>query len=393
MAPPSIPFSSIRCTMGWPVSLSKYTLFWGRKSPPASPRQPSRLEVLPPELLLCITDFLEKPDIVCLGLCRHHLLDVIGKQCLSVTERDNPLKSAILMRIDRDLPHLFYCAYCTKLHRIKDVPHPTSRSKTSRHPCPDMELLFSRGLYIPENLWTIFGGRFAPILYAFRHCHLAVVMKNHYHGHRYKTQDFTVKSLSYLAVENSVLDRAIATLLSVEGRVCSLEQNCSTLVLQTQQWVLFHDKPGIDDMFKRLGWVSICRHKEMGSFNASEVCEVCSTIPSWHCYEPEILCCSRCSNESQINIRDCGTDGTAVVLTRWLDMGAGLDINEPKWQQKITCDVAECGWETKCSGDLSRLFQDAADPAQREDTDLTDRNQAYLVRKRRRHLLPGCAQN
>ncbi|OJJ06237.1 hypothetical protein ASPVEDRAFT_315774 [Aspergillus versicolor CBS 583.65] len=380
--------------MGWPVSSLKFPRLWGLKSPPASPRQPSRLEILPPELLLCIKDCLEKPDIVCLSLCSHHLLDVIGKRCLSLTDGDNQLKPAILMRVDRDLPHLFYCPYCTKLHRIKDIPHPTLRSKKIRRPCPDMGLPFSRGLYIPENLWTFLGGRFSPMLYAFRHCHLAAVMKNHYHGYRHTPQGLTVKWLSYMAVENSVLDRAITTLLSVEGRVCSLEQNCSTLVLQTQQWVLFHDTPGIQDIFKRLGWVFICRHKEMGSLNVSEVCDVCSTIPSWHAYEPEYLCCPRCRNESQIKIRDCGTDGTAVVITKWLDMGAGLDINDPKWQQKITCDISGCGWETKGSGDLSRLFRDAADPAQRDNTDPTDRNQAYLVRRqRRRHFLPGCSQN
>lgn len=120
--------------MGWPVSSLKYPRLWGLKSPPASPRQPSRLEILPPELLLCIKDCLEEPDIVCLSLCSHHLLGVIGKQCLSLADGDNQLKPAILMRVGRDLPHLFYCPYCTKLHRIKDIPHPTLRSKRSVTP-------------------------------------------------------------------------------------------------------------------------------------------------------------------------------------------------------------------------------------------------------------------
>ncbi|KAL3468078.1 hypothetical protein BJX64DRAFT_246838, partial [Aspergillus heterothallicus] len=49
------------------------------------------------------------------------------------------------------------------------------------------------------------------------------------------------------------------------------------------------------------------------------------------------LMCPVCGVEFQISIQNCGLQGKAVVVTRWMDLGAGLELNDPKWL-RITKD-------------------------------------------------------
>ncbi|PYI17644.1 hypothetical protein BO99DRAFT_434360 [Aspergillus violaceofuscus CBS 115571] len=48
--------------------------------------------------------------------------------------------------------------------------------------------------------------------------------------------------------------------------------------------------------------------------------------------------CSLCEVEFQISLEDCGKDGKAVIITKWLDLGAVMDLEDPKWKKKATFD-------------------------------------------------------
>lgn len=46
--------------------------------------------------------------------------------------------------------------------------------------------------------------------------------------------------------------------------------------------------------------------------------------------------CSACGVEFENPFHDCGKDGKAVIVTKWLDLGTGTDIKDPKWRKKST---------------------------------------------------------
>ncbi|CBF83892.1 predicted protein [Aspergillus nidulans FGSC A4] len=86
----------------------------------------------------------------------------------------------------------------------------------------------------------------------------------------------------------------------------------------------------------------------------------------------------------------CGADRdpkTAVVVTKWAELGAGLDMDDPKWK-RLTTEEHVHGRSTITTepGTVLRLFRDASHD-QGWESDPTERNESLLVmEKYRRHL-------
>ncbi|KKK14777.1 hypothetical protein AOCH_004187 [Aspergillus ochraceoroseus] len=213
-------------------------------------------------------------------------------------------------------------------------------------------------------------------------------MKNHYHGHPHGR---AVERLAYTEVMDWKFYPATTTLLSVEGRVCSLDEERSTLVLQIQNWVLFHDDPDVNTVMSTLGNIWICRHNRLDC-NASGF-DIRSAIQTRgfrleKSNTFECMGCPICGIEFQFDLRDCGTDGKAVLVTKWLDLGAGLGFNDPKWK-RIIPDILEYRERRQLitsSGDIGRLFRDAS-CIEGQASNPTERNQSYLMGKRYRRLM------
>jgi hypothetical protein len=50
---------------------------------------------------------------------------------------------------------------------------------------------------------------------------------------------------------------------------------------------------------------------------------------------PNIYQCSFCCTDFQLEVVDCDRKGIALVITRWLDLGSGLDPDDPKWRRHL----------------------------------------------------------
>lgn len=100
------------------------------------------LELLPLELLLLITNFLETADIICLSLCSRTLNHSTTSLCDFKPLRDKPLAVSVFTRLARDLPRMFCYHYCAKLHRISDVRHPACTGSRVHKKCPDLGLRY-----------------------------------------------------------------------------------------------------------------------------------------------------------------------------------------------------------------------------------------------------------
>ncbi|KAL4762778.1 uncharacterized protein BDW70DRAFT_158385 [Aspergillus foveolatus] len=342
-------------------------------------------EKLPPELVFCITDSLDEPDTVCLALCSHHLLAVISKSnppALFPRTRSR-LKAFVLTRIARDIPGMFCCHRCAKSQRIADVTHPAS-SQTDRHnPCPDV---FKPGMdNVLGPLWMFFSVHCAGVtLYDFRHCRLSAAMKNHYHGPEHQ-EGVTADSLAYTEVSrNLLLNPAVTTLLSVEGRVCPLDEagdgaSTSSLVLQVQSLALFHDSLDMDTVISGVSHVPICPHGQIRHVIADTASARACGLYFNKSELIKHMCCWTCGVEFRLN--------TAVVVTKWAELGAGLDMEDPKWKRLTTEEHAHGrSTITTAPGTVLQLFRDASQD-QGWESDRTERNGTLLVMEKYRRLL------
>jgi hypothetical protein len=91
----------------------------------------------------------------------------------------------------------------------------------------------------------------------------------------------------------------------------------------------------------------------------------------------------------QIDLRDCGPEGRAVVVTTWMDLGEGLDVDDPKWTRLVNVNVSDPR-RPECVGIgvLARnLYQYSMTSDEVLDIDPTHRNFLYLLGRVYRSLM------
>lgn len=280
---------------------------------------------LPLELLFYIVDFLSPQDVAALALCSKAFRNALGNShwtSLSQTEREAFLKS-----LARDWPSYYFCHNCRSLHPLRLLKPPAPRNWTAdRGVCVDMvgdmatwEYFRAISFHIPN--------------YKLSFSHVQLAMARHYQGPKY---GIPVHALGFTGVQICRPWRERLTILtSMEARVCSQP---TSLCLRSQLWtVLLPHQPAIDT----LSQMPLCIHlyadsPELSSYIKLQVSEgpdnlknlenILQNTPS------PVLICRLCRVHFQVEMCDLGEDGKAVVVTKWLDTGAGLTPDDPNWQ-------------------------------------------------------------
>lgn len=342
--------------------------------PPASP---SRLESLAPELLLSITDFLRPSDIVCFSLCSHYLFNSIDTHWLW---GNRALNVDVLCQIANQ--DQYCCHYCIGLHSTRLVFPPGSWVTGGDWCRGSLALGFRENTF--EPLGHIFEAHWAPTKYNFRHNHLLIAMKNYYRG--INTQ-ITIESLCYTEVLNWRHDRLVTTLLCVDAYPCILDNERRTLVLQIQQWVVYRggrESIGELGLTEEVGRLAICAHKFLSSHDVRQYMLHALNRRGWRRgHLPSGLrCCPICWVDFTIELREFETNTKAIVITKWVDLGGGLELNDPKWHlitnQRIKATLA--GRIMRSPG-RARKALEAVDPGFAKPPSLmclTAYNQAFL---------------
>ncbi|KAL4805767.1 hypothetical protein BDV18DRAFT_160641 [Aspergillus unguis] len=329
----------------------------------------SKLEWLPPELILCCTDFLNITDKISLSLCSHHLRNVTGKP--TVPTGNKAASVSLLTRLSIDLPDMFCCHTCAALHRIDAIHHPAgNRRRYSK--CPDIgtELCSAK----PSLRQPFFVVHQVYSWYSLRHSHLVAAMKNYRTGHK----GFLPDSLAYTEIVNLEQTPNVTTLLSVQARVCDSGQR---LIMQVQQWVLapLVDKHTVpEELYYVLQTVDICKHEPVVGYSDDSAQSIVLALRG----NPEetstvIHCCQRCGIEFKWRIVEVPRTGYAVVVTKWLDFGACIEFDDPKWRRITSADDQRITLPLiQCEGELHSLFQAGSGS---EDGDPTDQNKELLT--------------
>ncbi|KAL3459489.1 hypothetical protein BJX64DRAFT_291158 [Aspergillus heterothallicus] len=338
--------------------------------------QLSRLEMLPRELITIIANTADRADKICLALASRTLMGVIGTDSWPL-RKHRTLRIQVLFRVARDLPDMFCCYHCSKLHMRNLVSPPTKPPLGGHYECPEISGCEARDIpgEITSPLLAIYrpGG-----VYLFRMCHLTLAMKRHHQGPQH---GISLDTLSYTEV--SAVDAFFTTLTSIHARICPNGQRKSTLILQVQDWVLIHDDvSGVNEFEPIVQYKRICHHR--CRLSLKEIIPLTVRARGFGTTQGEDLedrMCPECGVQFRIDLRDCGGEGRAVVITKWLDLGSGHACEDLRLRALVNNNVITRDRRAIPSKGQIRQRYEA------QGNDLTERNYLYLAKRRYRDAL------
>ena len=275
--------------------------------------KPKQLLDLPPELIISIADMLPTTSAACLALCSRRLSQILGPRAwtsLQRQEQDGCL--AFISVLARDLPQHFVCYPCVRLHRSSTVPWPRVVLNRQAPKCVRMDVDFSYMF---------------PSWYFITFAHVQLAMKRHYYG---SSHGFPLEAFLYTEV-NQTNDRG-TTLLSVDTQIVTGE-----LLMRSQQLILL-PRDRSDEFFTKDAVHHICNHiwKRIPDDSLAEL--VRSRLEELEAQGKcctQTLQCRKCYMDFTIDAIDFAERGIAVLVTRWINLGAGLHPEDAKWQSHL----------------------------------------------------------
>lgn len=295
---------------------SSIRLFFSRNvHPSATPpgnetaKPSSALLDLPVEMMQYIASFLPTGSAAALALCNHSSSRTLGTQYWEKLRKVQPReREEFLLMLERDLPDFLFCHRCAKLH-LPDDRRTGAIPRKEERPC------------FQADFWT---GTYRYFHHGFRFEHVQMIMKRHRLG-----LDISAH-LHRLSITETGYRQKHNYQFSMEARVISGE-----LLVRAQHWMLIPAGHNIE--MPRIDFAYLCPHLEspvkedylwkllrctMDHLNSKEdSCPTCTGLKQ----------CRFCLTEFQIDVKDFGTQGTAIVITRWLDLGIGETPTDPKW--------------------------------------------------------------
>ncbi|UDD65901.1 hypothetical protein AFCA_013063 [Aspergillus flavus] len=150
-------------------------------------------------------------------------------------------------------------------------------------------------------------------------------MKRHHCGPEH---GISTDSLAY--VEIQLLQNSITTLVSFDVQVV----RASSLCLRTQTWILAKELPS-----KLVEGKWICAHISMGDHHILQIVRAAwdAAIKSSPGRRPALdtYRCVTCGLDYEIDATTCGTAGISLIVTKWLDLGPGLDPTDVRWTRHL----------------------------------------------------------
>ncbi|KAF8862933.1 hypothetical protein BDZ45DRAFT_161989 [Acephala macrosclerotiorum] len=312
------------------------------------------LSSFPAELLVLITNYLPAESSAAFALSSRGIRDKLGSkswdalriptsQLESVTRLSRERirearrdRHALLCLYERDLPSHILCEACQKLHKVD----------TSLVGQPWFQELCCMRKDREENIQK-------SIYETFRYPIFQMLMKRHRLG-----LDCT-DLLNYLRY-NITEPRTDHTYhCTAEARIIS-----DALYVRAQQ-VFTLPLSLLPDGPQTFG-ISACPHftsDQTQTFVSGKLSAIFRRrihhLPYCHgphctkCFLP-FLCCMSCQTEFQIDIKDLGESGIALVLTKWQALGKGLDSWDPIWLRFTNDHGAIQLWD---SGSISHAFE------------------------------------
>ena len=282
-------------------------------------------------------------------------------------------REQFLSTFARDLPSWFYCHLCSHLHALNRIRPPGPFDHPS-HP------LWCQKVFDGDNLLPYLDAPFPYYEITFHH--LQLVMRRHYLGPGYgiSTDDLSFVQLNELG--KSERRKETTTLFSVEARVWT---EPARLCLHIQRWTVLHTN-ALELAVERAKCVEVCFHH---SAEDSETFHLIMSSLDEHLtagpQEPKRRFCRRCKFIYQLEVLDTGSDGLAIVITKWLDLGSGLTPLDQRWRFRTEQTPEDD--EADHAGDAERCRLEFEKGGGLKQHAITLRNASYLSKQQYRQTM------
>ncbi|MCJ1383315.1 hypothetical protein MMC17_006428 [Xylographa soralifera] len=286
---------------------------------------------LPPEILHLIAQFLPLGSAIALSITGHHLYRTLGAQYIhtvrSLQVENEPKyflheqdRRCFLSLLERDCPSYYACHECLKFHPL-DAPRSPSapRHRLLRHqlseevldrPCQAIDIEAERLLFSGLDI--------------------------HFHDIRQ----------ALLGGPTSALHAAVTAHKSLTAHYggyhvfLDFRRSCDSLLLRASHWLLEPALPCTDPSGKFALYA--CPHLTHKSHYVSNALShalqaTLADLAANRCtLSSSRLCrCPLCPTEVRVRIKHVPPHGTAVIITRWLDLGTGRSPYEARWRSHL----------------------------------------------------------
>ncbi|KAM0183341.1 hypothetical protein ACHAPC_006611 [Botrytis cinerea] len=274
---------------------------------------------IPPEIMRMIAGFLPEIYAASLTFCSRSMKEVLGDQYLKAMKNPPTRTFHFLPKVDRkfvallarDLPQHFACFDCARIHPTRRIKWPNNTKDhlgcaecvRSRPPAHSPKFLLSFEIYFPQ---------------------VYLAMKQHRSG---IDIGFPLEAFRHLEIKYNQRTRK-TTLISVDARFAANE-----LLLRSQTWILLprsqKDRTA-EELAKHRMSVRFCRHSDSDSLGLI----VSQLVRSKLSHTPTLQC-NCCWTDFVVRLKHCGERGIAVIITRWINLGTGLNPEDLKWHYYI----------------------------------------------------------
>ncbi|KAJ8063861.1 hypothetical protein OCU04_007716 [Sclerotinia nivalis] len=309
---------------------------------------------LPNELLTQIASEASLSSAACLALCNKKLKVLLGEAGEGGEEYFERLRKiqksgtneilAFLSYLEKDLPpdEYFICQSCIRIHPISSVKWPGRQSPFEKHHNCTRKYVHP---YDKQWWWT------SQISFP----QVQLAMMQYRHINRFPLDAFKCLKIQYSGYHNLSSCERI-TLLSTDAQIVTskphsptikIEETRSELVIRSQLWTLL-PRCRRDNFVEKLPYTSfypICRHLGLTRFPAF----ILPLKPKHlaNVQMQKIRMCCECWTDYVIDAVDYGESGMAIRITKWQNLGAGLDIKDEKWRRYMGYWGFGCGWKSR----------------------------------------------
>lgn len=342
------------------------------------------LEALPRDILLCITDWLSDPEIICLSLVSHGFKRALA-EAIWHKSSIRSVRQEFLHILSRELPQYFVCHVCARLHLVSCLQWPCN-VLGERWPCGAIDRQLA--------CWEIDGS--TPTALAFTRyssfninfAHVQAVAKAAKTG---GSSGIPLKALQYLETIEDRNDLYDMRLLSVDPTLC----RGRLLVRSQMMYAVPQEKLKIKPLF----WISmgvdeLCPHLDRSRPYARETLglslghadtgammrdRASHRVTRDDCCHTT-LACSCCYLDYCMDCVELSDEGYLVfVVTKWQDLGCGLDYNDPAWNCHIDRKAALSSDVLPLAGSIRERFEDNSSSDFVDVGKLTSANMAHIL--------------
>lgn len=358
-----------------------------------------------------ISDHLSVVDIACLALCNHHLMAsfIEMKSAFArfsnsrVVDLNDAVRIDFMNRLALDLPPYYPCFGCLRLHPWRNIalPRPYFNLPGCFRPLYDSESYTDRTRAMNLENYPSFT------TCAFHFVHLQLAMRRFYYGPEFgiPAESFSSTEVAACPLEIGTLnprdllsafDRSISigelnqnvmrTLASIEARICP---DPPGLCVRTQELAVVRRQNVLQAPPRFLNsYMHVCEHISSPRPNFWEIFDPLleryrsqSSAPS---HVGDRGRCSKCNTSWKLELRDVKPRDVCLVVTKWMDLGPGLNPEDARWKSHIpTMSNVSLAEDELVSDPEARFERDSVQANEANalsDEDMFSRNISFLQR-------------